>query len=187
MPWKNGGGSTLEVACWPEGAGLAAFDWRVSMATVAADGPFSLFPGIDRTLAVLAGAGLRLAVAGRPPVRLTPAAPPFPFPGDAPAAAALIAGPVLDLNLMIRRSRFAGTLRRRRLVAPATVAGRHPVTILLWDGAACRLEAAAGAALLGRYDALLLAPGERVRLSPGCPGRLWRIAIAPIGRPVTVV
>ena len=50
MPWKNGGGTTTEVAVSPEGAGLDHFDWRISMARVEQDGPFSTFPGIDRTL-----------------------------------------------------------------------------------------------------------------------------------------
>src|SRR3546814_10305481 len=58
MPWKNGGGSTTEVAVAPDGAGLDEFDWRISMAVVGADGPFSGFPGVDRTLAVPARAGL---------------------------------------------------------------------------------------------------------------------------------
>ena len=60
MPWKNGGGSTTEIAAAPDGAGIDAFDWRVSMAVVAADGPFSEFPGIDRTLSILDGSGLIL-------------------------------------------------------------------------------------------------------------------------------
>jgi len=50
MPWKNGGGTTTEIAVAPEGASLNDFDWRISMAHVGADGPFSSFPGIDRTL-----------------------------------------------------------------------------------------------------------------------------------------
>ena len=53
-PWKNGGGSTTEIAVEPSGASLDTFAWRISVARVAADGPFSEFPGIDRTLAVLA-------------------------------------------------------------------------------------------------------------------------------------
>jgi uncharacterized protein len=53
--WKNGGGKTTEIAVWPPGASLDAFDWRISMATVEQDGPFSEFPGIDRTLALLKG------------------------------------------------------------------------------------------------------------------------------------
>ena len=35
-PWKNGGGATREIACWPPGTGLDSFDWRISVATIAA-------------------------------------------------------------------------------------------------------------------------------------------------------
>ena len=49
MPWKNGGGETAEILVEPAGAPLDSFDWRLSMARVAADGPFSLFPGVERT------------------------------------------------------------------------------------------------------------------------------------------
>ena len=52
VSWKNGGGSTTEIAVFPPDAGFDDFDWRVSLATVAADGPFSAFPGIERTLAM---------------------------------------------------------------------------------------------------------------------------------------
>ncbi len=48
MPWKNGSGETAEIAIWPDGVALDAFDWRISMARVAADGPFSAFAGVDR-------------------------------------------------------------------------------------------------------------------------------------------
>ena len=44
MLWKNGGGSTTEIAVFPPGAGIGAFDWRVSMASVVGDGAFSAFP-----------------------------------------------------------------------------------------------------------------------------------------------
>ena len=82
VPWKNGGGETIEIAVSPEGAGFADFDWRVSMARVAGDGPFSAFPGIDRTLTVLDGGVLHLSVGGREPVRLAPDSAPFSFAGD---------------------------------------------------------------------------------------------------------
>src|ERR1700724_4705436 len=69
-PWKNGGGSTTEIAAAPFGATLDNFDWRVSMARVASDGPFSEFAGIDRTLAVVKGGGLELTIGGGAPVML---------------------------------------------------------------------------------------------------------------------
>ncbi|MCB2071086.1 MAG: HutD family protein, partial [Ottowia sp.] len=57
-PWKNGGGRTRTVATWPAGAGLSDFDARVSVATIAASGPFSRFPGIDRQIVLLSGGGV---------------------------------------------------------------------------------------------------------------------------------
>ena len=81
MPWKNGGGVTTEIAVFPEAAGLDDFEWRLSMATVATDGPFSLFAGVDRTLAVLDGEGIVLSVDGMADATLTPASPPFAFRG----------------------------------------------------------------------------------------------------------
>lgn len=103
MPWKNGGGETVEIAIWPPSASLSDFDWRLSIATVATDGPFSLFPGIDRTLAVLDGEGIDLTVGAAPPVRLMPASEPFAFAGDVAASATLVSGPITDLNVMTRR------------------------------------------------------------------------------------
>ena len=112
MPWKNGGGSTTEVAVFPECAGIDDFGWRLSMATVMADGPFSTFAGIERTLAVLEGEGIALDVAGRGTLTVTRDGAPVSFPGDAPTVGRLLGGPILDLNAMSRRGRFAHRLTR---------------------------------------------------------------------------
>lgn len=112
MPWKNGGGETVEIAVSPDGVGLADFDWRVSMATVATDGPFSVFPGIDRTLSILEGEGMTLFIEGREPERLTQASDPLSFAADAPTSATLIDGTITDLNVMTRRGRFTHSVRR---------------------------------------------------------------------------
>ncbi|PDT04739.1 HutD-family protein [Rhizobium chutanense] len=110
MPWKNGGGETVEIAVSPEDAGLAGFDWRVSMATVATDGPFSIFPGIDRTLAILDGNGMVLDIEGSAPALLTTASDPLAFPADIPVAARLQDGAITDLNVMTRRNGLAHAL-----------------------------------------------------------------------------
>jgi environmental stress-induced protein Ves len=112
MRWKNGQGETTEIAVSPEGASLDAFDWRVSMATVAADAPFSAFPGIDRTLCVLEGAGISLSIEGRGDVTLTTASAPFAFPADAPTTGRLLGGRITDLNVMTARGRFRHIVRR---------------------------------------------------------------------------
>lgn len=106
VPWKNGGGQTAEIMVWPAGSGFDDFDWRLSCATVAASGPFSLFPGVDRSLAVLSGAGVTLELPGMAPIRLTPDSAPLPFPGDLACNATLVAGVITDLNVMTRRGRY---------------------------------------------------------------------------------
>lgn len=102
QPWRNGGGLTREVAAWPPGA--AAFDWRVSVAEIDADGPFSGFPGLSRHIALLRGAGLRLRDgAGGPEHRLDALGALFAFDGASAVRATLPGGPVRVLNLMCRR------------------------------------------------------------------------------------
>lgn len=107
-PWKNGGGTTLELMCSPPGATLADFEWRVSIATVAASGPFSRFPGIDRTIVLLSGAGMHLrSPEGGVDHRLVEPGVPFSFPGEASIEASLVGGVSRDFNLMTRRPRRA--------------------------------------------------------------------------------
>ena len=110
-PWKNGGGVTREIACWPPGAGLADFDWRISMATIAAGGPFSAFAGIDRTIVLLEGDGVRLRSkdGGIDHLLDTPLAP-FSFSGDVPVTCELLGGESTDFNVMVRRGRCRAEL-----------------------------------------------------------------------------
>lgn len=111
MPWKNGGGTTTEIAIEPKEAGLAGerFLWRVSIADVASDGPFSRFDGYDRHIMLLEGAGMTLDAG--PHGRFTLAQRvPQPFSGDWDVTGTLTAGPVRDFNLMVDRTRAASTL-----------------------------------------------------------------------------
>ncbi len=110
-PWKNGGGATREIACWPIGAGLDAFDWRVSVASIAADGPFSVFVGIDRHIMLLDGAGVHLrSVDGAVDHRLDVRFEPFTFDGAASVTSTLLGGPSTDFNVMSRRAAGSTTL-----------------------------------------------------------------------------
>ncbi len=109
--WKNGGGVTTEIAVSPEGALLDAFDWRVSIATLESDGPFSLFPGVDRLCTILTGA-VSLRVGEAKPVELDTTSPPFSFPGDVPIHAKVVHGPVEDLNVFVRRGSVVGSIER---------------------------------------------------------------------------
>ncbi|MEU6478198.1 HutD family protein [Streptomyces sp. NPDC047017] len=102
VPWKNGGGVTREVAAGPAGAGLDDFAWRVSLADIGQEGPFSPFAGTDRVITLLEGPAARLTVDGTPHT-LAPGRP-FRFPGDAATDCRLPGGPVRVLNVMTRRT-----------------------------------------------------------------------------------
>ena len=156
MPWKNGGGETVEIAISPADAGLDGFDWRLSMATVATDGPFSVFPGIDRSLAVIRGAGMELSVAGVGSCSLDPAAEPFAFPADQPTTARLIDGPITDLNLMTRRAGFVHEMERMRVAGPVDLAVVSEVVLLLCVSGQVGVQIRGETVDLAPLDALLI-------------------------------
>lgn len=153
-PWKNGGGVTREVAAWPHGAGFDDFHWRVSMAEVRSDGPFSAFPGVDRILAVLEGR-LALAVTATGEFDLSPGGPPAAFPGDAAATARVLQGPVLDLNLMTRRGLARATLERLQVSSPLRLEPVEGHRLVIATQAPLRVLAGGHAHELAIHDALL--------------------------------
>jgi len=106
--WKNGGGSTADVSVHPAGATLDTFDWRVSIATISADGEFSAFPGVDRFLVPLSAAGLDLETATG--VRHLERWQVFAFGGEESIAAVGVAATSTDLNLMVRRQTTEGAI-----------------------------------------------------------------------------
>jgi environmental stress-induced protein Ves len=156
-PWKNGGGTTAEIAVHPAGAGLDDFDWRVSVADVKRGGPFSRFAGIDRKLALLKGA-LSLTIEGQGAVALTPASPPLEFPGDVPTEAVLNGDAAQDLNVMTRRGVCMSTVTRQTSPGPI-VCDPH--------ASACVVYFLSHATLFGGTKEFPLHPGDAVSLTPG--------------------
>ena len=154
MRWKNGGGETAEIAISPAGAALDQFDWRISMARIESAGPFSAFPGVDRTLTVLDGAGLRLAVDGAPAIELTPRSAPFSFAGDGASEGTLIGGHVTDLNVMTRRDRLWHRVRRCAITGTRSVESKAP-TVLIFCVAGS-VQVGGDTAQLAALDTLLV-------------------------------
>jgi environmental stress-induced protein Ves len=107
-PWKNGGGVTREIAVHPAGAGMDDFLWRVSAAEVAASGPFSHWDGVDRVLLVTRGGPIHLIRTDTRRTVSLSAGEAFRFAGEDPYHCELVAGPVRDFNLMLRRAKAQG-------------------------------------------------------------------------------
>ncbi len=168
VPWKNGGGLTSEVATGPRGARVDDFDWRVSIARIERDGPFSMFPGVDRTLVLLSGGPLTLAGPGWE-LTLSEGSDPVAFDGADPVHAQ-IAAPSTDLNVMSVRERCRHTLRL--LALPVAMPQGEQLLIAMDGGITCN------GVPLQPLDAVLADAGDSIALDGPSGARLWTVAIA---------
>ncbi len=162
MPWKSGFGTTTEIAIDPPDADVGGrFRWRLSIADVERSGPFSAFPGYERTIMVIAGHGMDLAIGDRPARRLDRLFEPFVFSGDSAAECRLLDGPIRDFNLMVERS----ALRSR-------------LEVLHLDATPRLLDLASGDGIIHCFDGVIeLAMGAGApagTLQPNCTAILGR-------------
>ena len=153
MPWKNGGGTTQEVACNPGGS-TAAFDWRLSIADVAQEGGFSAFTGLQRIITVLQGKGIQLTVDGQQQAPLTPRQA-YAFDGSAAVHCRLLDGPIRDFNLIYRPERYQARLQWACGAGPWTFHSSAQSVLVLNAGAALTVNVdGADHALPAQYDCL---------------------------------
>ena len=148
MPWKNGGGRTRGIAVYPPGAGMEDFLWRVSVAEIGEAGPFSRFPGIDRQLVLLEGAGVVLELP-EGSHRLSRQYQALRFAGESPVRCAPLDGRCQALNVMTRRGGAAAELKVSH--------GAHPIA----DSGGLRMFfVARGAYRCVAKDGMLFALGQ---------------------------
>lgn len=102
VPWKNGGGVTRDLA---QGRG-----WRLSLADIDRDGPFSDYPGVERFFAVVSGDGVELTFGDRRHRQRT-GQEPLRFDGARGPHCRLLNGATRDLNLLLSNG-TRGTMRR---------------------------------------------------------------------------
>jgi environmental stress-induced protein Ves len=150
QPWSNGLGTTREIVRSPPDG--ARFDWRISVADVEADGPFSTFAGIDRTIVLCEGPRMVLTVDGQR-IDLVEGVP-CTFSGDAVTTCRVPGGPTRDLNVMCDRLTTGATTRvvhvqGRHVVEPAP---SGLVVVALTPGTAVRTPE--GHAELTTFDAV---------------------------------
>jgi environmental stress-induced protein Ves len=180
--WKNGAGWTREIHAEPPGRD--DWDWRLSIAEVGADGPFSTFPGIDRELVLLSGEGMRLRFGNGAVADVLPPHGRHRFAGEAEVRGELIAGPTHDFNLMWRRDRYVADLWRRPLVGAMVVFAEPGSTwiVHLLAGHA-RFADASGLPDLAMGDTAILEAGDaRLRHVLDGGGEALLIRLEPVSR-----
>jgi environmental stress-induced protein Ves len=158
MRWKNGGGWTIELAVAASVDDTAVFDWRVSIAEIEGDGAFSTFPGCDRHIALLDGAGMELRFDAAPAIRLDQRLKFARFPGEWQTEGRLLGGPVRDFNVIFRRDAFAVEVLHRPLVGPMVFL---PEAATTWF-----VHIVGGQAALKDISGMELSTGESLLLEP---------------------
>jgi len=126
MPWKNAAGTTLEILIYPVSATVSELSlmWRVSIAQVTADAPFSRFPGYDRLIMLLDGDGMTLDSGALGAMALDKPLQPMALPGELAVTAKLKGGPCRDFNVITQRAKARARLSVHRLdKAPLAVSG----------------------------------------------------------------
>ena len=115
--WKNGRGSTRELAICPPHASFERgdFAWRISRTVVEEDGPFSSFPEFERILVVTRGRGLVLTHGAEAPRARVRALEPYRFAGEWTTEAELVSGSVADFNVLFRRGIVEADVRVLKL------------------------------------------------------------------------
>ena len=174
IPWKNGRGIAHQIAASPAGAGYDNFDWQVSRPEIAADGPFSSFPGLDRQFMLVTGNGLTLKIRSstdglsfdRP---IDAPLEPFAFRGEWDVECVLRDGPVQVFNVMSRRGRAGARLEIVEAGAARPMAKPAGETLLVYV-ARGPVEA------WGRWGKATLAADDSILVDDD---RATEIAIAP--------
>ena len=175
MPWKNGRGETVEIAVFPADASVDDFDWRISMAQVAEDGLFSIFPGIERTLSIVEGDGLELSVDGCEPAVLDTSSLPYRFPADVATYARLTHGTIVDFNVMTRRDNAAHQVERLEL--PLSLDGSGHTRFIFCLGTEVRVRGACRDEMLQSQDVMVVEAGEAISMTG--EGAVLAVTIVP--------
>lgn len=158
MPWANGRGTSYEIASDRNDSG--EWTWRLAMAPVNEDGPFSRIECVNRSLAVVEGAGMRLSV-DRKKLQCLPMQV-VRFRGDAITDATLLDGPITDINLMVRRKEADGEM------AIVSDAGRvADASIIVAVGGSVQMKCGDSSIDLECHDSMLECDAEIVSLVSG--------------------
>lgn len=182
MRWKNDAGWTSEILRVPDNDD---WQWRLSIAEIEADAPFSTFTGVERELLLLSGNGLRLRFDHDSAGAVHELLPPHDklrFDGEHAVFGELIDGPTRDFNVMWKRDCCNADLWHRPLVGTMVVfvaPGEAWAVYVLAGQARFADDSGLGAMQTGD-TAILVADHARTRHVLDGGGELLLIRVGPV-------
>lgn len=166
VPWKNGKGVTTELAI-SEGGTLTDFDWRLSMASVVEDGPFSDFSGYWRNLVLIEGQGISLQHDSDKTDHLHAILDVASFDGGCKTVGQLMSGSIIDFNIMTKDTTYSAKVStyKNEQVVPLPKVDLAFVYCLTGEASVQNNLAA---------EATVLPAGHLLRISP-CADQLYGV------------
>lgn len=191
MPWKNGRGTSLQIAAFPNDADAESCDWRVALATMDTPCEFSLYPGVDRSLSLISGGALRLTskcdeYSYSNEIKLTQGAV-FSWPGEQQIDATADGNglfSICDFNIMTRRSNCSHTLAFCNIQDEQIVCRGQIVVVFCVDGTVDVVESEQVRQLLPR-DSLLVQAESTETLAVRIRGHSAKYLLATIQKSVS--
>lgn len=182
--WRNGAGWTREICRSPSSGD---WHWRLSIAEIEQDAEFSSFPGVDRELVLLRGAGLVLRFEEEGMQVLEPPHGRARFSGERRVRGELVDGPTHDFNLMWQRDRVDAQLWHRPLVGPMVIfIDPHATWAVYLISGQARFADDCGLPALAAGDTAILQAGEsRARHVLDGGGEVLLIRLTPRGVPTS--
>jgi environmental stress-induced protein Ves len=183
MPWRNGAGITHEIAREP--ANGEEFSWRLSLASLKVNGPFSAYAGYERCVALVEGRGFRLNFDGARTAELRKRGDHALFGGASATRCELLDGPCTDLSLMVRTPGLIAEVSTSIITAAEEVkppAARTLALFVLRGALALEssADAAASAVKLNLHETFLIPSGNSwsARSAAAEPAQVLRLLFA---------
>lgn len=160
MPWKNGKGRTNELLRLPHPTDTELFSLRLSIASMKESGPFSHYPGIERTIILLEGQGVVLDFVDEIKMNLNEPLKPIQFAGEAEIEAKLIGGPIREYNIMAARDCVEAYVEVFKNVSQVTLGGEEDHFFYVCEG-----SGSIQTTKIERDQLILLKSGEKLPLT----------------------
>lgn len=170
MLWKNGQGVTREIYRFPA---TDDYDWRISVATIRSDGPFSRFAGYLRNISVLEGEGMHLTVDG---VKST-LIPPFQatdFNGESEVSCTIKGGPLLDFNVIYKADTTKAAVGWLR---EGSWTHQQGTQLLFNAGDRLELDVNGEQHVLQHYDSLLISAPAKINVLSSASSLFARVTL----------
>ncbi|MEE9335426.1 MAG: HutD family protein [Granulosicoccaceae bacterium] len=175
-PWKNGLGTTYDIALLPNGADHTSFDLRFALSPIVEDNVFSAFPGIERVITPVEGEGLGLEFDdAKTQLSLYQS---FRFDSALTPMGKPVSGPIKVINAMARRDSW------NILSCDVTERVEHEISdgeiLFLFVLGCCSVHTGEEQALINKHGAVLVTGATRVSISSVAGTRVLCAHLQPV-------